>query len=141
MIRVSVERTLPTPPDEVTQYLSPEGIVRLEGHYDPKSVRVDGDRTVVTVSPTGRMFAPQYEFIRTRDGFSYRVVTESRSPVEVETTVTLAPRDGTTGLRIESSCRSIVPFLDRVLAWRRRRTLERLARNVTEAVPDDGANR
>jgi|GEM_PF-4813883 len=126
---VTVERTVPADPSTVATRLTPSAIIANEGQYLPFHVFESEDWVLVTVEATGRFLTPQFVFERLDDGFVYRRYTPGTPVVGVETRLRIAAAgpDATT-VRFQSTIRPPVPIppVEWYLAWRRRRTLERV---------------
>lgn len=136
MRAVSVTRTVPAPVSDVRAHLTPSAIVTAECGYEPKGLTTMDGHTVVTGDPAGRFFAPRYVVESDGDSYRYRRVDERSVAVDVETTITLEPRDGRTDIRVRSTVvpRVPVPLLGRLVAWRRRRALARVCNRLGEAL-------
>ncbi|WP_226482584.1 hypothetical protein [Natrinema amylolyticum] len=94
----------------------------------------------MTAWPNGRPFEPKYVFETNDDHIRYRRDGAIPPLVAIETTLEWTGCGEETELRLRSVVEPtpLVPFLGRYVAWRRRRTLERLAdRLATELGPAD----
>lgn len=137
---ITLSRTLPASVGDVAALLTPASIIRLEGRDDVADSTTDGETTVVTAKPFGRLVPRQYVFEAREDGFAYRS-TAVGSFATVETRLTLRARGDETELRLRSRCEPTVPVpvfrsrVDRYLASRRRRTLERFCDRLRENLP------
>lgn len=58
MRAAAVSLVVPATPNRVRSHLSPRAVVEAEGRYQVLDVEREGDRTIVTVWPNGRLLAP-----------------------------------------------------------------------------------
>jgi len=137
MREVTVERTVPASLSTVASYLTPSAIIANEGQYLPFDVIGSDDWAIVTVEATGQFITPQFVFQRLDDGFVYRRYTPGTPVVGIETRLRIAA-DGpdSTTVRFQSTVRAPLPIppVEWYLAWRRRRTLERVCDRLAAAL-------
>jgi hypothetical protein len=119
----------------VDRQLDPATILEYEGTFNVMDVEETGTGWLVTGSGGGILGA-EFEFEATEDGYVYRQVGEAGPFEEMETRLSIEPRDEGVQVTLQSSVSLGVPLplVDRIAAWKRRgelnRALKRLAADV-----------
>lgn len=119
----------------VERRLDPATILEYEGTFNVMDVEETEAGWLVTGSGGGVLGA-EFEFETTDDGYAYRQAGEAGPFDEMETHLSMVPRNEGVEVTLRSSVSLGVPLplVDRIAAWKRRgelnRALKRLAADV-----------
>lgn len=135
MREVSVSRFVRATTRQVERVLSPAALVEYEGSFEPLETVELEDGTRVIAGASGLEMGLFFEELE--EGYRYEQEGDAGPFERMETTITYAPENEGTRIRMDSSVTlGLFPrsLTDRVAAWKRETELERALDAIEEAL-------